>query len=284
MQPKFFGYRALCACFLVILATGCAPPLPKKSELTGKLIVGGSGSAYPTLTALTTAFIQQHPRVQISFQPSSQSTTAVKYVTEGKIDIGAIARSLNESERTDTIIHIPIARDGIVLAVHPNVKITDLTSAQIRDIYSGKIQFWSEVGGPSREIVVLGRAEGETSRTALSKSIFGGGHLFSPEVTVLPTEQDMFESVAVVADAIGYFSYSYIVRNPGKVRMLAVDSRTPSVETLQSGTYPITRPIGMVVRSNQRAISPLREFLEFMDTLNAREALLKEGLIPEDKP
>ena len=280
MQHKVCGHWALWACFLVILATGCAPPLPKKSELTGKLIVGGSGAAYPALTALTTAFVQQHPRVQISFQPGSQSTTAVKYVTEGKIDIGAIARALNENERRSTIVHIPVARDGIALAAHPNVQITGLTSAQVRDIYSGKIRLWSEVGGASRDIVVLDRAEGETARIALRKFVFGTELVVSAEAVVLPTEQDMYESVAAVADALGYFSYSYIVKHPGKVRLLAIDGIVPSVETLQSGAYPITRPIGMVVRSDQRASSPLREFLEFLNTPQSREALLKSGLLP----
>ena len=272
---------AMIAGLFALLVSGCGTPVPRKSDLGGTLVVGGSGSAYPMLTTLTTAFNQEYPRVQISFQPSSQSSTAVKYVAEGKINIGAIARALTNQERTADITHIPIARDGIVVAVHHNVSVTSLTSAQIRSIYTGSVHSWSELGGETREIIVLDRAESETAKIALRQFVIGQNTRIVSDATILPTEQEMYESVATVADTIGYFSFSYVLKNPSKVRALTIDGVTPSLDTMQSGDYAVVRPVGIVVKTDQMNVSPLKEFLQFLSSAQAQSALTRDGFLPE---
>lgn len=264
----------------ILVVPGCGTNAPPESDLGGTLVVGGSGAAYPALTALTSAFNQAYPHVQIFFQPSSQSSTAVKYVAEGKISIGAIARKLTAQECAADITHIPVARDGIVVAAHRNVAVTTLTSEQIRSIYDGSIHSWSQVGGAAREIIVLDRAEGETAKIALRHFVIGNQLKIRSDATILPTEQEMYESVASVADTIGYFSYSYVVKNPNKVHTLAIDSISPSYDTIQSGAYPVMRPVGIIVK-NQVTTSPLKEFLQFLSTPAAQDALTKDGYLPE---
>ncbi len=286
-NPRFFKiFLVILASLLIVGVAHCAPSATPYaiSNTSGKLVIGGSNAAYPALQALTTAFSQRYPRVEIDYESSSQTSTAVKYILERKLDIGATARPLNEQANHSDVKQIHIARDGIVIAVHPKVAVAALTSAQVQGIYQGTVRSWAQVGGPDREIVVLDRLEGAPSKIALRQFVLGANLATTPDAVFLPSERDMYEAVATVPDAIGYFSYTYVAPSSTRVRVVTLDGVAPSLETLGSGAYRVTRPIGVVVRSDQTNVSPLREFLTFLTTPEAHAALLKASVIPEAQP
>jgi phosphate transport system substrate-binding protein len=289
MYLSFLFRRDRKLVFLFVLlalgATRCAWLSPSATpELSGRLLLGGSGAAYPALQVLTTEFVERHPHVTIVYETSSQTSAAAKYVAEGRLDIGLIGRPLNEQENHPFLKEIPIARDAVILAVHPSVGVKNLTTIQAQEIFKGAIQSWSQVGGAEHAIVVLDRVEGETAKIALRRHVLGANLEITPNAIVMPTEKDMFTATAMVPDSIGFFSLTYAVQNPKKVNAIALDGVMPSFETVRAGAYRVVRPISIVVNPERMNASPLREFLAFLDSSDARALLAQAGLMPEVEP
>lgn len=282
LRPRQKLTRVFLFVFLALNVSRCAliaPPAP--SELSGRLLLGGSGAAYPALQVLTTEFVERHPHVTIVYETSSQTSAAAKYIAEGRLDIGLIGRPLNEQENHPFLKEIPIARDAVILAVHPSVGVKNLTTIQAQEIFKGAIQSWSQVGGAGHAIVVLDRVEGETSKIALRRHVLGADLEITPNAIVTPTEKDMFTATAMVPDSIGFFSLTYAIQNPNKVHAVALDDVMPAIETVRAGAYRVVRPIGIVVNRDRMNASPLREFLAFLNSADARVLLMQAGLVPE---
>lgn len=137
-----------------------------------------------------------------------------------------------------------IAMDALIFVVNENNPVDSLTTEQIRDIYSGKITNWKEVGGEDREIVAFQRNEGAGSQALIRKLIMG-----DTEMTDAPMEYvigSMGELMSAVknydnsADAIGYSVYYYAndMKMATGLKIISVDGVEPSEETIRSRKYP----------------------------------------------
>lgn len=144
-----------------------------------------------------------------------------------------------------TLEFTPIGREGFVFFVNEKNPIDNLTSDEIRDIYSGKITNWKEVGGRNKKILAFQRNEGSGSQSMLIR-FMDGVKLKEP----IKKEQASSMSIIVddVADYQNYnnsigFSFRYyaedIMQNQN-VKLLSVDGIAPTVENISNGTYPIT--------------------------------------------
>jgi phosphate transport system substrate-binding protein len=97
-------------------------------------------------------YMRKHPEIQINVQGGG-STAGILAVQRGVCDIGMSSRELKKEEKE--LHRIVIARDGIVVIVNPKNKVDDLSSVEIRKIFSGKIKNWREVGGEEKPITVV---------------------------------------------------------------------------------------------------------------------------------
>ena len=141
-----------------------------------------------------------------------------------------------------------IGTEAFVFFVNKNNPISNLTTQQIKDIYSGKITNWKEVGGKNEEIVAFQRNEGSGSQSMLER--FMGD---TPIMNAPVDQRNDFMSgiIEEVADyknkssSIG-FSFRYyvegIIQNPD-IKMISIDGVAPTVENIKNGTYPITTPL-----------------------------------------
>ena len=139
---------------------------------------------------------------------------------------------------------IAIGRDALVFLVNEDNPVQSLTSAQLRDIYAGKITNWKELGGDDQEIMAFQRQELSGSQTLMKKLLMKGVEMAAPRDGMVSLEMrglvDAIGSFDASANAIGYSVYYYahnMYDLPG-VRLLAVDGVIPSNETIQSGAYP----------------------------------------------
>ena len=138
----------------------------------------------------------------------------------------------------------PIARDAFVFFVHSDNPVTNLTSSQIRDIYSGRAKSWRELGVPlDAKLLPFQRNKNSGSQTALER-LMGDDPIMPPmEEDRLGGMGDIFRDVADYRNrqgAIG-FSFRYYANEmiaDGKIRLLAIDGIEPTLETIRSGTYP----------------------------------------------
>lgn len=114
----------------------------KASGKSGKIVIAGSSSVTPVMEKLAEAYKAVNPDVAIEVN-QSDSTTGVNMATEGTCDIGMVSRELKDSE--SGVKATVIAQDGIAVIVNPDASIDELTSDQVKGIYTGELTTWEDV-------------------------------------------------------------------------------------------------------------------------------------------
>lgn len=115
------------------------------SNLSGTVTVAGSSSVTPVMEKLAEAYQALNPDVTIEVN-QSDSTTGVTSAIEGACDLGMASRDLKDSETSEGAQATVIATDGIAVIVNPESVVEDLTSDQVKQIFTGEITSWSEIG------------------------------------------------------------------------------------------------------------------------------------------
>lgn len=115
------------------------------SNLSGTVTVAGSSSVTPVMEKLAEAYQALNPDVTIEVN-QSDSTTGVTSAIEGACDLGMASRDLMDSETSEGAQATVIATDGIAVIVNPESAVEDLTSDQVKQIFTGEITSWSEIG------------------------------------------------------------------------------------------------------------------------------------------
>ena len=111
------------------------------SQVAGRLVVGGSSSVTPIMEKLKEAYAKKNPNATVEIQ-QSDSTTGMTSALSGVLDIGMASRALKDSELKKGLKPVVIAMDGIAVIVNNGNPVSNLTSAQVRDIYTGKVTSW----------------------------------------------------------------------------------------------------------------------------------------------
>src|SRR5512143_169947 len=217
-----------------------------------------------TIVNLALAWAEQYqaenPQVSISVTGGG-SGTGIAALLNKTVDIANASRQIKPEEvaeakknGVDPVEHV-IARDAIAVIVNPENPVRQLTLKQISDIYSGKISNWSEVGGEDRPIVRLSRETNSGTHVYFLETVLRLGKkddktLFSTDTLLLPSSEGIIAEVRDNPNAIGYDGLGYVPTN-GSVKVIAVakDANSaytlPSVETVNSKTYPIARDLYM---------------------------------------
>jgi len=116
----------------------------KAGNAKGKVVVGGSSSVSPVMEKLVEAYGKANTNVQVEVQ-TTDSTTGVSSTVEGSYDIGMASRDLKDDETAQGVEGKTIAKDGIAVIVNKDSKVDELTSAQVKDIYTGKTTKWADI-------------------------------------------------------------------------------------------------------------------------------------------
>ncbi|MDY4923068.1 substrate-binding domain-containing protein [Frisingicoccus sp.] len=119
-------------------------PAYEPAGVEGKIVVAGSSSVTPVMEKLKEAYVALNPKVEIEVQ-QSDSTTGMQSAIDGLCDIGMASRELKDSEKEAGLTSMVIAQDGIAVIVNNESGITDLTSEQIKAIYTGEVTEWEDV-------------------------------------------------------------------------------------------------------------------------------------------
>jgi phosphate transport system substrate-binding protein len=187
---------------------------------------------------------------------SRASPAAYKVLLDGKADMIFAAAPSEEqkkeaAEKGITYTLTPIGKEAFVFLVNEQNPMTSLSVEQIRDIYSGKINDWKEVGGAPAKIMAFQRNQGSGSQTAMLR-LMGETPIRKPlEAESIGSMGGLLRGVADYRNldsAIGYsFRYYATVMNsvPG-IRLLAVNGVAPTTENIRNGTYPFTKDFYIV--------------------------------------
>ena len=115
------------------------------SGLSGKVTVAGSSSVTPVMEKLAEAYKALNPNVTVEVN-QSDSTTGVTSAIEGACDLGMASRELKDSETAQGAQNTVIATDGIAVILNKGNNVDSLTSDQVKQIFTGEITKWSEIG------------------------------------------------------------------------------------------------------------------------------------------
>lgn len=180
---------------------------------------------------------------------------------------------------------VPIAMEGFVFLVNAENPVDTLTQQQLRDIYSGKITNWSEVGGLDEEIIPYQRNSDSGSQN------FMVDFMGDTPLTDAPTElrpgsmSGLIDQIAVndnARNAIGYSVYTYAADMYGSgddIKFIRVDGVAPSRQTFATGEYPLLGQYFAFFRSNQPEDGPVRRLVEWMTGFDGQYAIARAGYV-----
>ena len=250
-------------------ATTAAP-----AKLSGTVSTDGSTSMEKVIGALGEAFMEANPDVTFTYNPTG-SGTGIQAVAEGRCDIGLSSRALKAEEKDSGLIETILAYDGIAVIVNPENPVSDLTLAQIADIYTGKITNWSEVGGADAEIVLIGREAGSGTRSGFEEIVeVKDACQYRQE---LSSTGDVITTVAQNPGAIGYASLASV---KDTVKALQVEGVTPSEATVKDGSYAIQRPFVLVTKEGVTLSEADQAFFDYVTSSEANAVITAAGVVP----
>jgi phosphate transport system substrate-binding protein len=242
-----------------------------KEELSGTITTAGSTTVQPLAEKLAEQFMTIHPKVSIIIQGGG-SSVGVKSANDGTVDIGHASRELKSSE-PDLVTHI-LARDGIAVVVHPDNQVSELTTEQVRQIFAGEINNWSQVGGDSEEIHVVAREEGSGTRAAFQEMVMGDDLEISKTAILQSSNGAIMQVVKDDSNSIGFVSFGYLNET---VKAIAIDDIKATVENAKSATYPIVRPLYFLTKDEPDGL--VKAFIDFCLSAESQETVEEEGYI-----
>lgn len=224
----------MCAVFVVLLAgtSGC----DRERSVESELVVTGSTTILPIAEIAAEMFHDRYPDLRVLVSGLG-SSAGIETVSSGSSDIGTSSRDLKPAELGLGLVDTPVAYDAIAVIVNPSNPIDELTSEQVRAIFSGQVKNWTEVGGGDKEIGLVNRDEASGTREAFDKIVMGGAS-FDRTAAVLPGTGQVRSVVSNAAGAIGYISLGFV---NDEVKVVAIDGVVPTTESVVSGDYPLQR-------------------------------------------
>jgi phosphate transport system substrate-binding protein len=242
--------------------------------------IAGSGGMIPLLTALGTAYMKKYPHDEIQCNPNSITQSGgILAAKTGAVDIGMSARSLEARELSYNIDTYHIADVAAAVAVHSNVRVTNMTSKQLCAIYSGKITNWRELGGHNARIVVLTRPEMDSTKQAFRAGIPCFSELSeTPEAISMFKSSDMLSALQRTPDSIGIIDAIALEQARGKARPLRLDGRSASADEVASGSWPVIKRYMLVVGKDRKKAT--ERFIRFIKSREGAALIVKHNGIP----
>jgi phosphate transport system substrate-binding protein len=257
---------------LALAACGGAAQPTSGAVAGGTYRGAGTGAGLESLTALATRFERLHPGVQIKLEDVG-ADTSVALVANGEADFGFLSRDLKPEEKT-RLTSLPYAGTGTGLAVNPQNTTRALTTEQVRRIYSGEITDWSQIGGQPGVIRPLLRESGSSTRASFEAYFFNGKPTYGKSVIEVVESGSTYQAVRDFKDAIAMITIQKTTAEDATLRLLSLDGIAATTRNVNSGAYPVRRPIILTVHPDPARLKPtVSAFFDFIRSPEGQEIL-----------
>ena len=262
-------------------------------------VLDGAEACFPVYSAIAKALYKDIETMEYNYYQSTHDengrvvtfyNTAIGFerLVSGDVDMFFGARPSNSQleyakSHNVELEYTPVGKEGFVFFVNEDNPITNLTSQQIKDIYSGKITNWKEVGGNDEKIIAFQRPERSGSQSMM---VYFMGDTPLKEPLTYEMEYAMLGIIEEVveyhneAGAIGY-SFRYYFDGMTQVegaKMVAVDGVYPTTETIKSGEYPIVTSLYCItVKGNTN--KNVAKVLDFMLNEDGQTIIEETGYV-----
>ncbi len=256
------------------------------------IVIRGSDTEVNLLLVLAEEFMDKDPEVSIAVTGGG-SGAGIAALINKKTDVANSSRDIKKSEaelaklRGVDVLPIVFASDALCFVINDSINIDKLTLPQIREIYTGRIKNWKELGGPDREISLYGRQANSGTFSYVQDKILGEN--YSDNVMQMTGTAQILESIKNDMGGIGYSGIGYVKKENGnvmeklKVLSISKDSissyHSPLYDSLiTSGLYPVIRPLYQFL--DGKPTGKLREFLLFELSNRGLEVIQENGFYP----
>lgn len=229
-----------------------------EGELSGPITISSSNTALPLLAAARQQFTEKHPQVQITLVDDG-SSKALEQVAAGKVDIGLSQIPATPEQGRELKEH-RIVMTPYAVIVHRDLALNNLPLDKAGDIFKGKIQNWSDVGGPDSRITVVATPEGTGTRAAIASKVLEGDGEITKDAVLLESTRQVQERVAITVGSIGYVEGPLF--NPDKAKAVKIDQVAFAQKVLAGGNWPIF--VYEHLYTPKEPKEPVRAFVDFL--------------------
>jgi phosphate transport system substrate-binding protein len=249
----------------------------------------GSDTLLQVAQALAEAYMKQHPDLDITVTGGGTGTGFTALV-QGTADIADASRKIKDEEAkackdkgVEPMENL-VGYDGIAVIVNKASPVTKLTMDQLSDLYTGQIRDWKALGGKG-EVVLLSRDSTSGTYEYFKEHVVQKGDKkskrdFAPSASRLPSTSQIVERVAKTEGAIGYVGLGYLDDSVKTVPIVDKSGKpiTPSIGTVKSGAYPISRPLFMYTK--QDAGDAIKGYMDWIVSPAGQDVIKQEGFVP----
>lgn len=266
-------------CGMCVCATGM---LIASSALAGNLVIKGSTTVLPIAQKAAEDFMKKNTTVSISVSGGG-SGEGVKAIIDGTTDIATSSRDMKSEEinlakeKGAEIVKHVVALDCVAPVVHPENKVVDLSLEQLKDIYTGKITNWKDVGGDDKLIVVVSRDTSSGTFEIWHEKVLKKEKVM-PEAQMSASSGAVAQIVSKNKFAIGYVGIGYINKDLKAVKVNGINA---SADTALDGTFPVSRELYFFTQKKDNA--DVTQFVEYVLSAEGQKIVLDEGFVPLKK-
>jgi phosphate transport system substrate-binding protein len=243
-----------------------------------RIVVAGSTTVLPIAQKTAEVFMENNPEADISVRGGG-SSVGISALIDGTCDIADASRPIKDTEiekaasnGRDPVAHI-VAMDGIAVVVNNSNPISKLSKQQIKDIFTGKLKYWSELGGRAEEIVVVSRDSASGTFEAFAELVMNKEKVRSNSL-MQASNQAVAQIVSKTSSAIGYIGIGFL---SNALKPIEVDNVVVSKESVLSGKYPITRPLFMY--SNGKPQGLVKDYIDFVKSDKGQIIVEEQGYV-----
>ena len=237
--------------------------------------IAGSTSVQPVAEQLAQAYMQKHPDVKINVQGGGTSV-GITSAQQGTAQIGTASSKPKDSD-AQGLVQTQIAKDGIVIIVNKDNKLSSLTLDQAKSIFSGNVTDWTKVSGSGSKISVITREDGSGTRDGFQNIVMGGknGTKIVSNAIVQSSTEAILQAVKGDPNAIGYISLASL---NGDVKAVTINGVAPTEKTVSDQTYKIVRPFIFLTKGEPTGI--VKDFIDFTMSPEGQSIVKKAGAVP----
>ena len=253
---------------------------------SGKTVtVKGSDTMVIMAQRWAEAYMAKHPGAVIQVTGGG-SGVGLSALVNGSTDIANASRPMKSSEMNQLKerygslgVEIKTAKDGITLYVNEHNPVNELTLEQLREIYTGKITNWNQVGGSNSKIILYGR-ENSSGTFAYFRDNVLKGKDYAPSCQHMPGTAAVVNAVSKDKNGIGYGGAAYAkgVKEIAVKKDAATPGVKPNAQTIKNGTYPISRYLYMYLRN--RPSGEAKQFIDWVLSPEGQPIAVKVGYFP----
>ena len=250
----------------------------------------GSTSTVPLALAVCAEVLGESREEVQDLVHFNKTTTAYFNLLEGNADMLIVGEANDDVMARKKELNFewekqPFATDAFVFVVNEDNPVDSITVEQARDIYSGKITNWKELGGEDRPITALQRNEGAGSQTLMEKLVMQGTPMMdAPTEYIVTTMGQLMEAVKSFdgsPGAIGYSVYYYAeeMKMAQGLKLLKLEGVEPNPETIRSETYPLVNPKYVVIPAGEPKSAPNKVLFDWLLGEEGQTLIAKEGYV-----